>query len=179
MSYPRPWELRDHYGPEILFTGILSPENPPKDPLNLAPWAILGRGSPATTSAQEFYLRGLSPPKDPLNLAPRWRPSSIVYFPYLAYNMGYLCIYQKLPTSFHDTSTSLRPSHENQMIWSQYHIISWYDIDTPYPRPSQIFPTRSFSLPWGLATWYFGFAPRRSDRAPETYLIHSSHFVTA
>ena len=57
--------------------------------------------------------------------------------------MGYPCIYQKYPTPFHDTSTSPRPSHKNQMIWSLYHTIPRYGIDTPYSRPSHTCPIRS------------------------------------
>ena len=60
----------------------------------------------------------------------------------IIYTMGYPCIYQKYPRPFHDTSTSPRPSHKNQMIWSLYHTLPRYNIDTPYPRPSQTFPTR-------------------------------------
>ena len=61
----------------------------------------------------------------------------------IIYTMGYPCIYQKYPRPFHNTSTSPRPSHKNQMIWSQYHTLPWYDIDTPYTRPSQTFPRRN------------------------------------
>ena len=32
--------------------------------------------------------------------------------------MGYPCIYQEFPRPFHDTITSPRLSHKNQMIWS-------------------------------------------------------------
>ena len=60
--------------------------------------------------------------------------------------MGYPCIYQKFPRPFHDTSTSPRPSHKNQMIWSQYHTIPWNGMDPPYPRPSQTFPTRKYNV---------------------------------
>ena len=60
--------------------------------------------------------------------------------------MGYPCIYQKFPIPWDDTSKFPRPSHKNQMIWSQYHTIPWDGIDPPYPRPSQTFPTRNLNL---------------------------------
>ena len=56
--------------------------------------------------------------------------------------MGYPCIYQKFPKSFHDTITSPRLSHKNQMIWSLSHTISWDGMDPLYPTPSHTFPRR-------------------------------------
>ena len=32
------------------------------------------------------------------------------------------------------------------MIWSQYHTISRYNIDPPYPTPFQTFPTRNSTV---------------------------------
>ena len=67
----------------------------------------------------------------------------IQYISYTStYNMRYPYIYQKFPRSFHNTSTSPRPSHKNQIIQSLYHIISWNNIYPLYTRLSQIFPRR-------------------------------------
>ena len=85
--------------------------------------------------------------------------SKLFYIQYIshtpAYNMGYSCIYQKFPILWDDSSTFPRLSHKNQMIWSQYHIIPWYGIDTLYSRLYHIFPTRIQNIKINISIFFF------------------------
>ena len=94
----------------------------------------------------------------------------IYYIQYIshtpAYNMKYPYIYQKFPISWDNISTSHRLSHKNQIIQSQYYIISRYNIDTPYSRPFQIFPTRTYyrSLIFNKLILLFDYNYRKDRR---------------
>ena len=92
--------------------------------------------------------------------------------------MGYPCIYQKFPIPWDDTSKFPRPSHKNQMIWSQYHTIPWDGIDPPYPRPYHTFPTRN-TTSWEQTPLHYGeaclpamLASQPASNSPLEYTSH-------